>query len=106
MPDAPKGNPDRFLDWGLHGQPADEAGTEVGPHPDSMAGRGELKAPHAGWFRVVGVDTFEASDADFHIGDFADRGEAIAEATARAGVMCPVYVYDERGELIFNAGEP
>lgn len=88
---------DRFIDSGW---------VIVRPRNDSMAARGELRAPRAGWFRVVGVDTFEAPDADFHIGDFADRGEAIAEATARAGVMRPVYVYDESGDLIFSAGEP
>jgi hypothetical protein len=44
--------------------------------PASMARRGELRAPK-GWFRVVGVDTFEGPLADYHIGDFSDREDAI-----------------------------
>jgi hypothetical protein len=59
-----------------------------------------------GKFRVIGVDTFEGPAADFLIGDFNDKDQAIAEATARAKPMVPFYVYDDAGKLLFSAGKP
>jgi hypothetical protein len=72
---------------------------------DSYAKRGALIAP-TGKFRVIGVDTFEGPDADFLIGDFITVAEAIRAAKPRAGDMKPVYVYDDRGKLLFSAGKP
>jgi hypothetical protein len=78
--------------------------SDVLPPADSLAGRGELIAP-TGRYRLVGVDTFEGPFADFLVGDFDNREDAIAEAAARAGRLQPFYVYNDRGELVFSAGQ-
>lgn len=78
---------------------------DVGPPADSLAGRGELIAP-TGRFRLIGVDTFEGPFADFLVGDFDNREDAIREAVAKAGRMQPFYLYNDRGELVFSAGRP
>ena len=83
-------------------EPVSNAEKSVRP---SLAASGQLKAPK-GKFRLIGVDTFEAPDADFLVGDFTDKKEAITEAEKRAGRMRPMYVYDSDGKLIFNAGRP
>ena len=53
-----------------------------------------------GQYRVIGVDTFEAIDADYIIGDFHKKKEAIIAAKAHAGQMNPVYIYDDKGKEI------
>jgi len=71
----------------------------------SLAARGKLIAP-SNRFRLVGVDCFEGSFADFLVGDYDRREDAIAEASARGGKMKPYYVFDDCGKMIFNAGRP
>jgi hypothetical protein len=78
---------------------------DVLPPADSLAGRGQLIAP-SGRFRLVGVDTFRGPFCDFLAGDFDNREDAIAEATARAGRLQPFYVYDDTGKLVFSVGRP
>jgi 5-methylcytosine-specific restriction endonuclease McrA len=60
----------------------------------------DRKAP-AGKFRLLGVDTFYGPGADFLVGDFSYRTEAITEATRRASDMKPFYVYDDAGHLLY-----
>jgi hypothetical protein len=64
-----------------------------------------LVAP-IGKFRLIGVDTFEGPFADFIVGDFTSKDDAIREAAKRARKMNPMYVYDDAGTLLFSAGEP
>jgi hypothetical protein len=59
-----------------------------------------------GKFRVVGVDTFEGPCADYLIGDYPTQAEAEHEAKQHGGVMNPVYVYDDKGNDVFNCGTP
>ena len=73
------------------------------PPPDSLAGRGKLRAPR-GRFRLVGVDTFAGPFEDFLVGDFEDLDDAKREAVARASRLVPFYIYNERGQMIFSAG--
>lgn len=82
-----------------------DARIPVLPPADSLAGRGQLIAPR-GKFRLIGVDTFEGPFADFLVGDFDNRDDAIAEATARGKAMTPMYLYDDAGKLVFSAGKP
>lgn len=63
----------------------------------------KLKAPK-GKFRVIGVDTFEAFDADYLIGDYNTPRGAIRVAKKKGKNMNPVYVYDDKGKLIANFG--
>jgi hypothetical protein len=63
----------------------------------------ELKAP-PGKFRAIGVDTFEASNADYLIGDYSTVEEAIRNAADKAGAMNPCYVYDDKGDLRWHGG--
>lgn len=65
----------------------------------------ELSAPK-GKFRVIGVDTFEGPFADYKIGDFDSKNEAVSTATRQAGQMNPVYVYDDEGSLVWSGGSP
>ena len=71
---------------------------------DSLASRGQLIAPPRR-FRVVGVDTFEAPDADYLVGDVPDFELAKQMANSRSGAMNPVYVYDDRGNLVDEGGK-
>ncbi len=74
------------------------------PH-QSLAARGQLIAP-SGMYRVVGVDTFEAFDADYLVSDVPDFETAKQMADRRAGSMNPVYVYDDNGKLVHEGGKP
>jgi hypothetical protein len=74
----------------------------IEPDYHILADRGELKAPK-GRYRVIGA-TFEGPTADFLVGDFSDRGKALAEAEAKGEVMTPYYVYNDSGRLIFAKG--
>jgi hypothetical protein len=69
-----------------------------------LAARGKLKAPR-GRYRVIGA-TFEGPVSDFLVGDFSERGKALAEAEAKGKVMTPYYVYNDSGRLIFTKGRP
>jgi hypothetical protein len=62
----------------------------------------ELKAPMPGYFRVVGVDTFEGPTADYLIGDYGTLKKAQVMARQSRGKMTPVYVYDSDGNLVFT----
>lgn len=62
----------------------------------------EKKAP-TGMFRVVGVDTF--SDEDWVQGDYKTLQEAIDEADERGAVMTKMYVYDDAGTYLHEAGK-
>jgi hypothetical protein len=74
------------------------------PNYHILAARGKLKAPR-GRYRVIGA-TFEGPTSDFLVGDFPDRGEAVAEAKTKGKVMTPYYVYNDSGRLIFAKGRP
>ena len=67
----------------------------------SLASEGKLKAP-PGKFRVVGVDTFEGPDADYLMEDLDSMAAAQRLADENAAPHNPVYVYDERGELVYT----
>ena len=49
----------------------------------SLASEGKLKAPK-GMYRVVGIDTFEAFDADYLIGDYKSRFPSCRHTPKRA----------------------
>lgn len=61
-----------------------------------MESRNRLIAPK-GKFRVIGVDTFEAYNADYLIGDYSTLKKALQVAKAHGGTMNPTYVYDDKG---------
>ena len=71
----------------------------------NLGPKNKLKAPK-GKFRVIGVDTFEGPTADYLIGDFPSLAEAQSAAKEHAGDMNPVYVYNDAGVMVFNAGKP
>lgn len=54
-------------------------------------------------YRVVGVDTF--SNEDWLENDFDTFQEAREHADKKGGVMTKMYVYDEDGNYIYEAGE-
>jgi hypothetical protein len=74
----------------------------IEPDYHILAARGELQAPR-GRYRVIGA-TFEGPTSDFLVGDFSDRGKALAEVEAKGKVMTPYYVYNDSGRLIFAKG--
>lgn len=53
---------------------------------------------------MIGVDCFEGPFADFPLGDFTERADAIRQADKNGGPMTPVYVYDDQRYLIYEAG--
>lgn len=59
------------------------------------------KAPE-GKFRVIGVDTFDGGD--WVQGDFVTKDEALAEARRKGGEMTKMYVYDDTGRYVGEAG--
>lgn len=63
----------------------------------------ELIAPK-GKFRAIGVDTFEGPFADWVIGDYFTKEEALAqaEATCSGRQMTRAYVYDDAGKSVSN----
>jgi len=56
----------------------------------------------AGKFRVVGVDTFD--NTDWVQGDFDTLKEALNVANEEGGAMTKMYVYNEYGGCIYEAG--
>jgi hypothetical protein len=60
----------------------------------------------AGAFRVIACDTFEGPFADAVVGDFTTLDEAIKAAKNALEPMTAVYVYDDTGQLKFNAYMP
>ncbi len=63
----------------------------------------ELQAP-AGKFRVVGVDVKAAATANYHVGDFETLPMAQKVAKERACVGNPVYVNDDKSDLVARYG--
>jgi len=59
------------------------------------------KAPK-GKFRVIGFDSF--SREFWHDGDFSKKNRAIECAKKKAGQMTLMYVHDDSGEIVFQAG--
>jgi hypothetical protein len=55
-----------------------------------------------GKYRVIGVDTFDGGD--WLEGDFDTKEEAVLHAKARGGEMTKMYVYDDRGRYVSEAG--
>jgi hypothetical protein len=62
----------------------------------------DLRAPKS-LFRVVAVDV-EESSGPFVLGDFDTLHAANQAATVRASIGTPVYIYDDRGEVIERLG--
>jgi len=67
-----------------------------------IGSKAELQAP-PGNFRVMGVDVGQRAD-NFVVGDFATLAEAKEAANRRAQVGSPVYIYDDKGELVERYG--
>lgn len=63
----------------------------------------ELRAP-SGKFRVIGVDLKTAPTANYHLGDFATLSMAEKVAQEKACVGNPVYVYDDKSDLVIRYG--
>ncbi len=63
----------------------------------------ELQAPK-GKFRVVGVDLKAAATANYHLGDFDTLLMAERVAQEKACVGNPVYVYDDKCDLVVRYG--
>lgn len=77
------------------------------PRPISEGGNRGIdeafgRAAPKGKFRVIGVDTFDGGD--WVQGDFATRDEALACARSKGGEMTRMYVYDDMGRHLGNAG--
>ena len=62
----------------------------------------DLRAPKS-LFRVVAVDVEESSEP-YVVGDFETLFAASQVATVRARVGNPVYIYDDRGEVLERLG--
>lgn len=56
----------------------------------------------AGKFRVIGVDTFDGGD--WIQGDFDTKEAALKTAQEKGGNMTRMYVYDDAGKHVGNAG--
>ncbi len=61
-----------------------------------------LRAPQA-QFRVVAVDLADSS-ATYLVGDYPSFEAANEAASGRAGMGAPVYIYDDRGEMLLRFG--
>ncbi len=78
------------------------------PRPTSRGGNRGIdeifsrEAPE-GKFRVVGVDTFDGTD--WVKGDFPTLEEAIKVADEESGKMLKMYVYNDKGKHLYNAGK-
>ena len=85
------------------------AGAHLMASARGLVGAGTLKAP-AGRYRVVGVDTMEAYNADFVVGDYKNLDDATRVASQIAQKYLPVYIYDDQGKLLnsfsIQAGGP
>ena len=70
-----------------------------------LATEGELAAP-TGRFRVIGVDTFPASEGKWLVGDFDTLDEAKKAAARKreestgSGGFLRFYIYDDRGRWV------
>ena len=55
-------------------------------------------------FRVLGVETHTTAEAMFSIGDFDSLDSAKHAGKQRAGTGTPIFVYNDRGELLVRYG--
>ena len=67
-----------------------------------IGSKAELQAP-PGNFRVIAVDVSQRA-GNFVVGDFATLEEAKKAANRRGQVGSPVYIYDDKGELVERYG--
>ena len=63
----------------------------------------ELTAPPA-LFRVIGVEIHATSESVFAIGDFDSLDTAKKAAEQKASTGVPIFIYNDRGELIERYG--
>ena len=63
--------------------------------------RAKQQAP-MGKFRIVGVDTF--SNEDWVEGDFVTLEQAKHVANQRGGEMRKMYIYNDQGNYLYEAG--
>lgn len=76
---------------------------EGGPMRYPKAPRTDLTAP-TGKFRVLAVVVEEESADLYTLGDFGSVAAAEQAAIQRAGIGSPVYVYDDKAELLVRYG--
>jgi hypothetical protein len=67
------------------------------------ATKADLTAPHAK-YRVLGVEINATSESVFSIGDFDSLDAAKNAAELKAGTGVPIFIYNDRGELIERFG--
>jgi len=78
------------------------------PRPTSKGGNRGIdeefsRAPEKkGWFRVIGVDTFDGTDWVY--GDYATLEEARKIAEKHAAPMLKVHIYNDKGEHVEDFG--
>ncbi len=65
--------------------------------------REELTAPR-GKFRLIALDVKEGAREGYTLGDFDALESAKQVAEKKSGVGHPVYVYDDKGELVVRFG--
>ena len=63
----------------------------------------ELQAPK-GQYRVIGVDLKVSATANYHLGDFATLSMAEQVAREKGCVGTPVYVFDDKSDLVVRYG--
>ena len=63
----------------------------------------ELTAPQS-QYRVLGVEIHATSESVFSVGDFDSLDGAKKAAEQKAGTGVPVFIYNDRGELILRYG--
>ncbi len=67
------------------------------------AGKKELQAP-TGKFRVIGIDLSGSTAVNYHLGDFETLQTAKKIAKEKASVGNPIFIYNEKGELVVRYG--
>lgn len=77
------------------------------PRPVSKGGNRGIdeqfsRSAPAGKYRVIGVDTFDGTD--WREGDFETKDAALAHAQSKGDQMTKMYVYDDQGNYIAQAG--
>ena len=68
-----------------------------------QASKEELQPPK-GKFRVIGVDLKEGPPSNYHLGDFDSLSAAQKLAKQKAGIGNPIFIYDDRAELVVRYG--
>ncbi len=67
------------------------------------ASQQQVKAPE-GKFRLIALDLDEGSRDGYNLGDFDALEAAKQVAEEKSGVGHPVYVYNDKGELVMRFG--